>query len=414
MARATTLAGMALDARALITYRYECLRAVASGVVETAGATFLLLVAVRWFTAGTPAKALVAAGTGLGYVISPLLVASVEALGTPVARAASRVSLVGAIALAVAALVPLLPVFVLASLVAGAAFGATSPLLTQVYQDNYPDAQRGRLFSRSVMIRILAAVLFSAAAGYLLSIDIDYFRWLLAMFAAALAFSSWCLWHIPSTPLHVSGIRHPLRAFRHVAEDPMFRTTLVSWMFMGFANLMMLPLRIEYLANPAYHLALRPDAIALLTGVVPNLARLVMSPVWGWLFDRANFFVIRMTLNMGFAIGIVSFFTSDSMTGLALSAVAYGVSVAGGDVAWNLWVTKVAPPERVADYMGVHTFFTGIRGLLAPLAGFALVARWPMTSLGWASAGLIVIGSLVLIPNARRGGLVRRTAGQRR
>ena len=58
---------------------------------------------------------------------------------------------------------------------------------------------------------------------------------------------------------------------------------------MGFANLMMLPLRIEYLANPKYSLALQPASIAFLTGVVPNVARLVMSPVWGWLFDRANF-----------------------------------------------------------------------------------------------------------------------------
>lgn len=404
---------MPLDARASRTYRYECLRAVASGIVETAGATFLLLVAVRWFAAGTPAKAVIAAGTGLGYVISPFLVVGVEALRTPVARAASRVALGGAAALTAAAIAPVQAVFVAASLVAGAAFGATSPLLTQVYQDNYPETQRGRLFARTVMIRILTAVIFSAAVGYALAVDIRNFRALLATFAAALAFASWCLWQIPSAPLHLSGASHPLRAFRHVAEDPMFRTTLISWMFMGFANLMMLPLRIEYLASPEYHLELRPDLIALLTGVVPNLARLVMSPVWGWLFDRANFFVIRMTLNLGFAIGIVSFFTSDSMTGLALSAIAYGVSVAGGDVAWNLWVTKVAPPERVADYMGVHTFFTGVRGLLAPLAGFALVAHWSMASLGWASAVLILIGSLFLVPSARRGGLARRTAGPR-
>jgi hypothetical protein len=240
-----------------------------------------------------------------------------------------------------------------------------------------------------------------------LSISIDYFRPLLAVFAAALLFSSWCLSRVPSTPLHVSGGQHPLRAFQHVRDDRVFRTTLISWMFMGFANLMMLPLRVEYLANPKYQLAMRADVIALLTGVVPSIARLIMSPVWGWLFDRANFFVVRMTLNMGFAIGIVSFFTSDSMPGFILAAVTYGISVAGGDVAWNLWVTKIAPPQRVADYMSVHTFFTGVRGLIAPLVGFALVARWPMTTMGWVSAVMIVIGTLFLLPEARKGGLVR-------
>jgi MFS family permease len=133
-----------------------------------------------------------------------------------------------------------------------------------------------------------------------------------------------------------------------------------------------------------------------------------MSPVWGWLFDHANFFVVRMVLNLGFAVGIVSFFTSDSIAGFVIAAVTFGISVAGGDVAWNLWVTKVAPPQRVADYMGVHTFFTGVRGLIAPLVGFALAARWPMTTMGYVAAALIVTGTLFLLPDARKGGLTRR------
>jgi hypothetical protein len=58
--------------------------------------------------------------------------------------------------------------------------------------------------------------------------------------------------------------------------------------------------------------------------------------------------------------------------------------------------------------MSVHTFFTGLRGLVAPLAGFALVAHWPMTTLGWFSAALIVVGSLLLLPDALVGGPVRR------
>ena len=399
---------MSGPSRTAVTFRYEALRAIAAGIVETASTTFLVLIAVRWYEAGPLAKGLVAAGSGLGYVISPLIVAQVEARRTPVAKAASWLSLAAAVSLALSAVVTGELLFVVTSMVAVAASGATSPLLTQLYQDNYPDQSRGRFFSRTVMIRIVSAAGFSALAGYILSINLGYFRLLLGVFAAALAFSSWCLSRVPSTPLHLSGGEHPLRAFRYVRDDRVFRTTLISWMFMGFANLMMLPLRVEYLANPRYALTLRPDTIALLTGVVPNLARLVMSPIWGWLFDRMNFFVMRITLNLGFAVGIVSFFASDSMLGFILAAITFGVSTAGGDVAWTLWVTKVAPPQRVADYMGVHTFFTGVRGLIAPLTGFALVAHWPMTTLGWFAAASIIIGSMFLIPDARRGGLARR------
>jgi hypothetical protein len=241
----------------------------------------------------------------------------------------------------------------------------------------------------------------------LLAADMAHFRILLVIFALAMGASAWCLRRIPSAPLQPSDDRHPLRAFRSVRDDRLFRVALVSWMLMGFANLMMLPLRIEYLANPVYGLALDPTRIALLTGVIPNVARLALSPVWGRLFDRANFFVLRMYLNAGFALGIVSFFTSDSMLGLTLSAITFGISSAGGDVAWSLWVTKVAPPARVADYMSVHTFMTGVRALAAPILAFALATRLSMTSMGWVSAAVIGMGTLILLPEARRGGLNR-------
>jgi ADP-heptose:LPS heptosyltransferase len=53
----------ALD-RTEITYRYERWRALSTGIIEAAGTTFLLLIAVRGFDAGRTAKALVAGDTG--------------------------------------------------------------------------------------------------------------------------------------------------------------------------------------------------------------------------------------------------------------------------------------------------------------------------------------------------------------
>jgi hypothetical protein len=143
--------------------------------------------------------------------------------------------------------------------------------------------------------------------------------------------------------------------------------------------------------------------IALLTGVIPNLVRLALSPVWGHLFDRMNFFALRVTLNVGFAIGILTFFLSDTLTGLVMGAVVFGISNAGGDVAWSLWVTKFAPPPRVADYMSVHTFLTGVRGVLAPLCAFSLVAYLAPWKLAVFSAALIVAASLLLLPEVKWG-----------
>jgi MFS family permease len=401
------------------TYFYERLRAVSSGILETAATTFLLLIAVRWFEAGAIAKALVAASGSFGLMLAPALVSWVERRRWPTGKAASMLAACGALGFGVMALVPVLPVFVLGSVVALTSTSSAIPLLTQMYQENYPALDRGRLFSKTVMIRIAVAAVFAELAGRLLSGHTDRFRWLLLLFGVALAFSSFCLGRCPTRPLAASGGQHPFRALRFARDDKVFRLTLIAWMLMGFANLMMLPMRVEYLANPRYGLALPASTIALVTAVVPNLVRLGLSPLWGRLFDRMNFFVLRAVLNLGFALGILAFFLSDDLVGLILGAMVFGVANAGGDVAWSLWVTKFAPPDRVADYMSVHTFFTGVRGFLAPLTAFVLIKGVPVPlldrgvpilTLGYLSAGLILLSVLLLLREARFGRRARRAA----
>jgi MFS family permease len=376
--------------------------------MESAGTTFLLLIAVREFHSGAFWKSAVAAGSSVGLLLTPVVVSMVTTRGWAPSWTASRMFVLGALAFFVAAFVPWLPVFAFASMFAMAVTASAIPLFTHIYQENYPDTQRGRLFSRTVMIRIASAAAFSELGGWLLSRDLSFFKHLLFSFGLALAFGAFCLGRIASHPIHHDGGAHPFRAMRFVRDDPIFRRTLICWMLMGFANLMMLPLRVEYLANPKYNLNLNVETVALLTGVIPNLARLVLSPIWGTLFDRMNFFTLRVTLNVGFAIGILTFFVSNSFWGLVIGAVIFGISNAGGDVAWSLWVTKFAPPGRVADYMSVHTFFTGVRGVMAPAVGFALVTQLPFAVLACVSSALIIAASLLLIPEIKFGKRARK------
>jgi MFS family permease len=383
------------------TYLYELCRAGTAGILETAGSTFLLAIAVKHFAAGSLAKAVVAASGSMGLLVSPLVVSWVTAMRWPTALAASRILAAGAISFFLAALLPGLTAYVVFTLFAMTTSAAIIPLLTHMYQENYPAHQRGRLFSRTVMVRIATAAAFSKIAGDALNERADRFPWLLLTFAGALAFASFCLSRCPTTPIPHDGGAHPLRALRFVRDDALFRRTLICWMLMGFANLMMLPLRVEYLANPEYRQAASIGLIALLTGVIPNLARLVLSPIWGHLFDHMNFFALRVTLNVGFAVGILTFFTSSTLTGLVIGAVVFGISNAGSDVAWSLWVTKFAPAGRVADYMSVHTFLTGVRGVAAPAVAFAVVGHVSPAVLASISCGLILAASALLIPEIK-------------
>lgn len=392
-----------MQRRTEITFRHERWRAISAGIIESAGITFLLLIAVRWFEAGAISKALVAGGGSFGLLISPFIVTGISTLGWTASLAASRLALMGAALFMLMAILPTLPVFVVGSMLGMAASSAAVPLFTHIYHENYPEKVRGQLFSSTAMIRIATTAIFSEAAGRVLFSDIHYFRWLLVTFAAAFAFASYHLRRCPSSVIPADEGGHPFRSLRFVKTDRVFRTTLIAWMFMGTANLMMLPMRVEYLANPRYGLHLSVTEVAFLTGVVPNVARLILSPLWGWLFDRMNFFVLRVALNIGFAIGILSFFTSDSLMGLILGGVVFGASNAGGDIAWSLWVTKFSPPERIADYMSVHTFFTGLRGVAAPLMAFQLVKTYALPTLGWFTAALIFISVLFLLPEIRFG-----------
>jgi hypothetical protein len=127
------------DDRTRQTYNYERWRAGAAGILETAGSTFLLLIAVRWLHAGPVSKALVAAAGSVGLLLTPAVVATVMERGWATSRAASGVLAVGAITFCVAAWNPTLPVFVPCAVAAMASSSAIIPLLTQMYQENYPD-----------------------------------------------------------------------------------------------------------------------------------------------------------------------------------------------------------------------------------------------------------------------------------
>ena len=404
------------------TYVLERLRAIPAGIIESSTGTFFLLIALQAFQAGPLSKSLIVAGGNIGMLLTPFVVMAVERKGITSMRAAAGLLLVGAAALTLAALLPFLPVYVGAVVIAYAITNMVIPLFTPVYQSNYPARERGKYVSRSIVVRVAIAAVCGDLVGRMLTADIGLFRVLLVVVALAFLASSFIAIRIPSQPLHVrsdigrsatgtvswlDSLRQIWFSMSFLKTDRLFRNTMAAWMFMGFANLIMVPLRIEYLVNPAFGISLNAQETAMLTIVIPSLARLVMSPVFGWIFDRMNFFATRVALNIAFALSIIMFFTGTSTLGLVVGALIFGIALAGGDILWSLWVTKFAPPHRVADYIAVHTFFTGVRGVIAPIIAFQLITKLPIGEIGIICAVLIGLASLILLPEMKRA--MRRT-----
>jgi len=366
-----------------------------SGVYESTQNVFLLLILVRLFHGGTLEKSLVASAAQSGLLFAPLVVFLIRVAKLSVARSASVLLGVSSLAMMCASLTSTSSSFALFGAGAVMLFAAATPLFTTLYAHNYPATIRGRYFSQSNSIRVACSVVFALGAGWFLSGNIGEYRYLLWLVAACLAGSALLTSLIPGDT-HVTEAQPLLSCFRYLRTDRVLRETTLAWMLLGFGVLMMVPLRVEYLAHEQHGLALSEAEIAIVLSIVPNLARLASSPIWGRVFDVVDFFKLRIILNCTFVIGTVGFFATDSWVALVISAAVIGVGTSGGDLAWNLWVTKFAPLDRVSDYMAVHVFFTGVRGILAPPVGFFLVQYLTLQQLSLISAALMIVSIFVL------------------
>ncbi|MFM7180297.1 MAG: hypothetical protein ACKO2G_02355, partial [Verrucomicrobiales bacterium] len=106
----------------------------------------------------------------------------------------------------------------------------------------------------------------------------------------------------------------------------------------------------------------------------------------------------RGLINLLFVVSTLCYFGGGTLPWMALGMAAHGLARAGGDVSWNLWVTKFARPDQVAEYMSVHAFLTGTRGLIAPFIGFHLLGHFPPQVVATICAALILVGTSLIVP----------------
>jgi MFS family permease len=377
-------------------------RSVPMGVILPLETSVLLTIAIKQFDSPGWVKGVIASAMGVGMLASPMLTAGARRSSRPVMQVASAATFVGVIAFALGASGSEW-LFVLGAVAGIAAIDSVVPLMTSTYQSNFPSDQRGSRVGWGLSARVLVSALVGLAMGSLLRSRLDL--WWLLMLAGSVAALAVTLAQlaIPSTPIErVPGVRNsPLPHFHLLAEDRRLRLTLGAWMLMGFGNLMLLPLRVEYLANPDYGIAADAAFITLVTVAIPSVVRLVCLPFFGRVFDRVTFFSARIVVNVLFAAYVAAFFSGGSTLGLVIGALVLGVATAGGDLMWSLWVTKFAPPERTADYMGLHTFLTGLRAVTAPLLGFLIIERMSIEVVAAIAAGLMVLASAMLWPEAK-------------
>ena len=194
----------------------------------------------------------------------------------------------------------------------------------------------------------------------------------------------------------------PLAALALLWRDRAFGLTVGAWFLFGLGSLLVAPLRILFLTEPRYGFDLPAVQVALIAGTVPDIMRLVSTPIWANLFDRFNFITVRVGLNLVSVLSIVLFFQLHSVPAAIVGAALMG----GVQRRRHAGVEPVGHPfcrprEYTAAYMSVHTFATGMRMMLGATIGIQLASRAGAELVAWIATGFVVLGTLALLPLRR-------------
>lgn len=385
------------------TFCLELVRSVPQGLIETAGSTFAMYVAVTLFDVPVWMRMAIAASASVGLLLSLFTVQMVRRTGCTVNAALIAVWLLAACGFALAAVSGGSPGVYLAG-VCGAAVMLTlgTPLIAQIYRKHYSNNVRGRLFALAGVVRASTG----AAAGVLLGAWLagqgHDFHALFWGYAAASLVMAGCGAAMAKVRLEKSGRLRLFDAFRHAGQDKAFRKLLGCWFLLGMGNLLSFALFVEFISNPDYGFSLDPRQAAFVTSTIPMLVFIVCIVPWGVVFDRLPFYRVRVITNLFFLSGILVYFLGGSYLSLCLGMVLHGIGRSGGNVLWSLWVTKFAPEDHVGEYMSVHTSLTGLRGTLAPVFAFLVAGTVGPGAVALTGAGLILLSSLLLWPELRQ------------
>ncbi len=306
-----------------------------------------------------------------------------------------------------------------------------------IWKHNYPTRIRGQIAARLQIVRFSMAIGIVLTVGALFDARPDLYIWIYPATALIGGIAVILLkpMRVRGEETEIAGIR---AASAHAAKQPGaqtlspleqgiavlrddsdFRHYCIGMMFLGFANIMVMPL-MTIIVTKRMGLTYRDSAILL--DILPRVLMMASMLPWARLFDKRGVVHFRISNAVawttasafaGIGAAFVPTAAFDTMIGfvliitcIALSRACEGLGKGGGAIAWNLGHLHFAKSERADVYMGTHVFLTGLRGLTAPFFGTWLYHRIGafafVVAVGLAVTGMLVFRSLARVQRDRQ------------
>jgi MFS family permease len=273
-----------------------------------------------------------------------------------------------------------------------------TPFYAQAMQTIYPQAYRGRLMGLTRVANGAATTASSVVMAWLLGSGLVTFQEVFAV-AGALGVISVGVFS-RMTPARV----HPRQSFRHtlsmLRRNRLFAGYQVGVMVMGAGYVMattLYPLVMVDKLHAGY------GSVGVLS-VITSLGYMGSFVAWGWVLDHKGPLVTMLLAGLCVATLPAGMLLAPSVYWLTPFALITGMVTAGFELGpYGAAINyALATPQDVPLYMALHSYLSGLRGLVMPfVATLILAGHHYGFSLGTALA-LSALGTLMLWHLARQ------------
>ena len=269
-----------------------------------------------------------------------------------------------------------------------------APASAMLVEHIYPRDERGRALGMMRLVGAVPAIILLLGSGTLIGV-ISY-RW--AFVAAALLGMAASLQQLrlpvpdapASAPVRATGVGS---AWATLRDDRAFRRLMIAACVFGTGIWIQMPAHPVLMGDVLKMGAAQAGLFAAVAAVAACLG----NGMWGYLTDRwGGRRVLALVYFVGAITPIVDMFVTNANV-LVISYVCDALMTTGLDLVLMLAIMDIAGRQQTARYTAIATTLGGVRGIVAPLAGAAIIEYAGVRAVYAIAAAVMISGGLVVL-----------------